>query len=241
MKEWFSNWFDSPYYHLLYFHRDDHDARSFIDKLLEYIRPGEEARILDLACGRGRHAIYLNQKGYNVTGLDLSPESIGLAQKHENESLHFATHDMRDPLPGEYDLILNLFTSFGYFSTDEEHITALRNISDALRDGGGFLLDYMNAEKVKKHLVAHNEVEIEGIHFDLKRRISNGFIEKDISFTADGKTYIFTEHVRAFSRETLIGMIETAGMRVREEWGSYVLDEFDSVNSDRLILFCTKA
>src|SRR6476620_1008681 len=94
-KKWFQNWFNSPYYHILYKQRDDEEAELFIDNLCSFLKPAREARMLDIACGRGRHAIYLNKKGYDVTGIDLSISSIKFAQQHENPKLHFAVHDMR--------------------------------------------------------------------------------------------------------------------------------------------------
>ena len=239
-QEWFSAWFDSPYYHLLYFHHDDADAKGFIDALIRHIALPTDAHILDLACGRGRHAIYLNKKGYHVTGIDLSPKSIAIARKFENEKLHFDTHDMREPLPlAEYDLILNLFTSFGYFNTDAEHIRALSHISRALKPGGSFVLDYMNAEKVSKNLVHRNSTVINGVTFQLERRLRGGFIEKDIRFVADdGNEYFFQERVRSFKLEELRELIEKAGMQVHAQWGSYELDEFNRDESDRLIFYC---
>lgn len=237
--EWFSAWFDSPYYHMLYFHHDDADAKGFIDALIRHVKLPEDAHILDLACGRGRHAIYLNKKGFRVTGLDLSPKNIAIARKYENEKLRFATHDMREPLPlSEYDLILNLFTSFGYFSTDSEHVNALSHISRALKPGGGFILDYMNAVRVRKNLVHRNSTVINGVTFQLERRLQEEFIEKDIRFSAEGKEYFFQERVRSFTPAELEELIHQAGMKVCAKWGSYALDDFDEETSDRLIYYC---
>src|SRR5690606_8758177 len=115
--EWFKDWFNSPYYHLLYNHRDENEAIFFLDNLIAKLQPKPDARILDLACGRGRHAVYLRTKGFDVTGVDLSPENIRLAATTAGERLHFYVHDMRYLLLSNYfDLVLNLFTSFGYFS-----------------------------------------------------------------------------------------------------------------------------
>ena len=240
-SEWFSTWFDSPYYHLLYFHHDDSDARAFIDSLISHIQLKRSDHILDLACGRGRHAIYLNTRGFNVTGLDLSPKNIALAKRFENPNLHFATHDMRDPIPGVFDLVLNLFTSFGYFPNDMEHLKALRNVSDALKPKGTFVLDYMNSEWVKNHLVHRNEVEIEGVHFHLERRLSGEYIEKDIRFNAGEESYFFQERVRSFSMQELEELIEMAGMRIERTWGDYELGPFIPERSARMIFYCTKA
>src|SRR5688500_2509825 len=115
-QEWFSTWFDSPYYHILYNNRDEQEAEQFMDKLLAYLHPKPHEKVLDLACGKGRHSVYLNQKGFDVTGIDLSEQSIAYARQFENERLHFAVHDMREVYqPETFDFILNLFTSFGYF------------------------------------------------------------------------------------------------------------------------------
>ncbi|MCA6078234.1 SAM-dependent methyltransferase [Fulvivirga sedimenti] len=239
-SEWFSEWFDSPYYYMLYFQRDDADARSFIDALVSHVQVTTSDHILDLACGRGRHAIYLNKKGFNVTGLDLSPQSIAIAREFENSRLHFDTHDMRRPLPGKFNLIMNLFTSFGYFETDDEHLRALENIADGLVPGGCFILDFMNARFVKKHLVKHNTLTIGEVKFDLERRDDGRFIEKDIRFeTTEGRRH-FKERVRAFTENELESLISRSGMRVIEKWGNYGLGAFDPEISERLILYCKK-
>src|SRR3989344_5362829 len=119
--EWFECWFDSPYYHVLYKNRDFTEAELFIDNLVQLIKPSKSNRILDLACGKGRHAIYLNKKGFDVTGIDLSEKSIECAKISGNETLHFYTHDMRKLFRSNYfDIVLNLFTSFGYFEQERE-------------------------------------------------------------------------------------------------------------------------
>ena len=86
MKDWFKDWFNSPYYHLLYKNRDDNEARSFMDVLLQKLNMKEGSCILDLACGKGRHSKYLNEKGFDVTGVDLAKESIccALTVKHRH-------------------------------------------------------------------------------------------------------------------------------------------------------------
>lgn len=97
-KAWYASWFDTPYYHILYKDRDYDEAQLFIDNLTHYLNIAEDATILDVACGKGRHAIYLNSLGYDVVGTDLSSNSIEEAKAFENEKLHFEVHDMREPL-----------------------------------------------------------------------------------------------------------------------------------------------
>ena len=93
---WFENWFDSPYYHILYKDRDYKEAEIFISNLINFLKPPKESKLLDLACGAGRHSIFINKMGYDVTGVDLSKNSIDTALAHKNDSLQFDTHDMRD-------------------------------------------------------------------------------------------------------------------------------------------------
>ena len=120
-KEWFANWFDSPYYHILYQKHNEQDAKKFLDILLAHLTPQyREAEkvhlsVLDLACGKGRHSRYMASKGFDVTGIDLAHKSIKYASQFEKENLTFFEHDMRKPFRINYfDFILNIFTSFGF-------------------------------------------------------------------------------------------------------------------------------
>jgi len=113
-NDWFVSWFDSPYYHVLYKNRDDSEAQQFMTRLTDYINLESGDTILDVACGKGRHAMFLASLGFQVTGMDLSNNSIEFASQFENENLQFLKHDMRKPLDLQYDAVFNLFTSFGY-------------------------------------------------------------------------------------------------------------------------------
>ncbi|MFS8082300.1 MAG: class I SAM-dependent methyltransferase, partial [Ginsengibacter sp.] len=111
---WFKEWFNSPYYHKLYFNRDKVEAADFINRLVGYLNPPADSKMLDMACGKGRHSIQLASKGFDVTGVDLSEDSILSAKKFENNHLHFFVHDMRLPFWINYfDYGFNFFTSFG--------------------------------------------------------------------------------------------------------------------------------
>ena len=121
-KEWFAEWFDTPYYHILYKSRDNHEARVFIKSLVGLLQLPEASSVLDLACGKGRHSITLNEFGYKVLGVDLSAQSIAHANQFSNSSLSFAVQDMREPIQSKrFDAVFNLFTSFGYFSSKHEN------------------------------------------------------------------------------------------------------------------------
>ena len=238
--EWFRDWFNSPYYHLLYFHRDEQEAHKFLDALVKELKPDASDHLLDLACGTGRHSIYLNSLGFRVTGLDLSSRNIEEARLSENERLSFFRHDMREPLDGEYSHIFNLFTSFGYFPTRREHVLTLSNIYNGLKPGGIFVLDYLNAPFVIDNLIAHNRTQIDGVQFDMIRRLNGMFIEKDIQITDGEVTQFYQEKVRAFDEAELRDLLTEAGFQIEEIWGDYELRPYVAESSGRMILKCRK-
>lgn len=240
--EWFSTWFDSPYYHLLYHNRDQEEAQAFIDALLLHLHPKPDAHLLDLACGKGRHAVYLSQHGYDVTGVDLSPESIAYAQQHAHERLHFHVHDMRDPLrSGPFDLIFNLFTSFGYFAEQTENVVALRSAAAALRPGGKMVIDFMNTERTLRELVQDEEKTVGGTTFHITRHLDNDFIVKEIRFQdTNGLEQRFEERVRALSKAQFEEYFRMAGLRLAEVLGDYQLAPYDEAVSPRMIFVLKK-
>lgn len=238
---WFASWFDSPYYHLLYQHRNTSEAAFFISNLLEYLKMPKGARILDLACGKGRHSIYLNQQGYEVVGADLSPESIAAANEQANDTLQFVVHDMRKPIGmGDFDAVFNLFTSFGYFETEAEHLETLASAKTTIAAREGYLvIDFMNAYKTIQNLVLEETKTVRGIDFQLRRFVENGYIVKEIGFNDQGQDYRFAERVRAFLLSDFEAMFERVGLRLQAHFGSFSLDAFDAALSDRLILIAT--
>ncbi len=241
-KRWFQNWFSSPYYHILYKKRDDEEAELFIDNLCSHLKPVLNSRMLDIACGRGRHAIYLNKKGYDVTGIDLSYSSIKFAQQFENKRLHFYVHDMRYLFYINYfDFAFNLFTSFGYFATEKEHINSLKTFRKSLKKEGKLILDYMNSQKIINHLVTREIKEVDGIEFHISRTVSGGEIIKTIDFEHKNKQYAFKETVKDFKLEDFKRLFSVAGLSIVSTFGDYHLNDFVVNDSDRLIFVCEKA
>ena len=234
--EWFASWFDSPFYHILYKDRDDTEAHQFMDNLTQYLNIPEGGGILDLACGKGRHALYLNTLGYQVTGVDLSPNSIAYAKQFENDSLHFEVHDMTRPFYKTFDAVFNLFTSFGYFENEEDNLNTIKAIKSNLNAFGFGVIDFMNSEFIIDHLVAENTKTVDGITFTLKRHVENGYIVKDISFTVDDEEYAFQERVRGFTLAEFEVLFEQAGVYLLDIFGDYKLRKFDAKQSERLIM-----
>ncbi len=235
-KQWYASWFDTPYYHILYKDRDYSEAQGFMDNLTNYLNIPEGGNILDLACGKGRHAVYLNTLGYNVTGVDLSEQSIIHAKQFENESLKFDVHDMSKPYPDTFDAVFNLFTSFGYFEDENCNLETIKSIKEELNEFGFGVIDFMNVNFILENLVEENVKTVEGIDFHQKRSLKDGYIVKDIRFEADGESYKFQERVKAFTLEDFEALFEKAGVYLLDVFGDYKLRPYHSKTSERLIM-----
>jgi len=199
--KWYASWFNTPYYHLLYKNRDDSEAKRFMDTLTQHLSIQPEESILDLACGKGRHSMYLNSLGYEVTGVDLSENSILSAKVYENERLHFNVHNMTLPYKTPHNFVFNLFTSFGYFENEEDNISTIKSIKQNLKPNGIGVIDFFNAKQVISTLVKEEVKQVEHITFHIKRFVENGFIIKQIDFTDEGQDFSFQERVKAITLE----------------------------------------
>lgn len=240
-KEWFETWFDSPYYHILYQNRDDKEAEFFLDNLIKRLRIQPGAKVLDVACGKGRHALYLHRKGLDVTGFDLSAESISYDKQFENDSLNFYLHDMRHVFRVNYfDVVFNLFSSFGYFDSEHENIRCLLSNAASLRHGGLFVFDFLNAAKVR--LNGNNAVtkKEKGIVFDIRKTVDATKVRKEIRFTDQGRNYCFEEKVALITRAEFEKYFQLAGLTIEAVYGSYALQDYNEQTSDRLILVARK-
>lgn len=240
-NEWFSSWFNTPYYHILYKHRDYSEASLFIDNICDYLKIDEDAVCWDLCCGKGRHSMYLNQKGYRVIGTDLSEASIQEANKHSSLSLEFYTHDMRSVFRTNYfDVVFNLFTSFGYFDKEIDDLNVFKSVFKSLKPNGIFVFDFLNAAYVSKHLVTFEEKIIDGITFQISKTIENNTIIKQIKFSDKNVNYQFEERVKAFSKNYFKKLADECGFKIIHEFGNYQLESFDEQSSPRLILTMQK-
>lgn len=235
-KNWFASWFDTDYYHTLYKDRNDDEAQQFMDNLTHYLNLPEEAKILDLACGKGRHSFYLNSLGFDVTGADLSANSITEASKFSNKTLRFKEHDMRISFEDKYDAIFNLFTSFGYFENDADNLKTLIAIKDSLTEYGFAVIDFMNVDYVIANLVPSEVKTVDGIDFHIKRYVKDNHIFKEIDFEDKGEKFHFTEKVQALRLADFEAMMEEAGIYLLDVFGDYKLKTFYKNQSERLIM-----
>ncbi|MBX7226767.1 MAG: methyltransferase domain-containing protein [Chitinophagales bacterium] len=240
--EWFESWFDSPYYHILYQHRNDHEAQHFLDNLRKVGCFASKDRILDLACGKGRHAAYLAKMDMEVTGLDLSPQSIAAAiENFGTNNPEFYIHDMRLPFRiNYYNFIGNFFTSFGYFNRIAENERVIKAMTLGLKKDGKLLIDFFNAKKVIAHLVEHETKTLNGIHFSIHRKYTNGLILKDIDFEDHGQHFHFQEKVQALQPDDFRMLAARAGLTIQAEYGNYDLEAYHAHDSDRYILVAVK-
>jgi 2-polyprenyl-3-methyl-5-hydroxy-6-metoxy-1,4-benzoquinol methylase len=243
-QEWFSTWFDSEFYHKLYQHRDETEADAFIQKLVLVMKLPKYAETLDVACGKGRHSMMLHECGMHVTGVDLSKNSITQAQKLEEEGLQFFVHDMRNTLGiNMYDAVFNLFTSFGYFASEQDNRLAARTLTTAARKGGYVLIDFLNAEQVKNHVgtnIIESEQIVDGITFSAKKYIQNNKVIKEIDVLDEqGIHHKFSEEVQLIDMamfEKYFGSTCT----LEKSFGDYQLNSYDASTSPRLILLFKK-
>ena len=237
---WFKTWFDTTYYHILYKHRNDEEAQHFMQQLIQYLKLKKTASVLDLACGKGRHSVYLSSLGYQVTGLDLSKNSIAHASQFEQDNLKFAVHDMRETYPEQFDAVFNLFTSFGYFNDDNDNLKTIQAVYNELKNNGVAVFDFLNASKARENLVAEETKVVDGIAFELTRRTDAKFIYKTIDFEDQGERFSFKEQVRCLKLADFQAYFEQVGFQLDVVFGDYDLTPFDVSTSNRMIMIVRK-
>ncbi|MBG6132705.1 SAM-dependent methyltransferase [Aquimarina sp. EL_43] len=233
---WYASWFDTPYYHILYKDRDHTEAKDFMDNITKYLSLEAGEKILDLACGKGRHSIYLNTLGYDVTGVDLSKNSIEYASQFENETLKFRVHDMCQPYSEKFSAVFNLFTSFGYFDKEEDNLNTIRAIKSNLNEKGFGVIDFMNVDYIIQNLVAQETKEVNNILFNIKRYYQDGYIFKEIGFRDNNEDFLFTERVKSITLSDFKNYFINANVNLLDIFGNYQLQKFDKTTSPRLIL-----
>jgi SAM-dependent methyltransferase len=233
------DWFDSDYYHVLYKHRDYNEARNFINNIVEYLDLKKGSKILDLACGIGRHSIYLDKIGFKVVGTDKSPNNIKKAKASKNQDISFLQMEMIDDTNHKYDVIFNLFTSFGYVNHDY-NLKTIKNIERQLKNDGTVIVDFMNTLFVKNNLVIEETKVIDDLSFKIKRRSDGKHIYKEIKFN-DKKDYFFQEKVMDLSLKDFEDYLKRYNLKIIKTFGDYNLNEFDIENSERLIMVIKKS
>ena len=243
-SEWFKDWFNTQEYLNVYQHRNESDAEVHIKLILKNVHISANANILDMACGAGRHAIILARKNFIVTAVDLSENLLSIAKKtadEENLSINFVHSDIRRfETTDKFKLVLNLFTSFGYFETDEENYAIIQKAYDLLEYEGHFVLDFFNSQFLKQNLVEFSEENLHGSEIHQYRKIKDNRVTKKIVITKDGNLSTYEESVRMFTKDELVSIITKIGFDIYKTFGDFLGNEFDNLKSPRLILVCKK-
>lgn len=239
---WFESWFNSPYYHILYQHRDDKEAELFIDHLYQHLNISPSHSILDLACGAGRHSVFMASKGNPVMGVDLAPNSIEEAkakaiEKGLNHLVQFRVADMRQfQLELRFDFIFNLFTSFGYFDTKQENEAVLACVKKHLQPNGFLVIDYLNSKQVRAKGEERYTKELSGIEFSIHKYFEHDFVIKEIKINDQGKRSEFKEKVQLFEPHELENMLENAGLKIQGHYGDYLLHPYQDDASRSILI-----
>lgn len=244
MKLWFEDWFESDEYLKVYQHRNSEEAEILISFILNQINLPAKAKILDLGCGAGRHALLLAKRGFEVTGVDQSAKLLSVAaDEAQKNGLHatFIRDDIRTvQFQEKFNLILNVFTSFGYFENDEDNFSLFSNVESLLLEDGVFVFDFLNAEYVRQNLTLYSKSEIEGLVIEQRRKIESNSVIKEIALHQNGNVKTFRESVRLYSKDELTDAVDKNNLLVEMVFGSYAGESFDEKSSSRLILLCKK-
>lgn len=241
---WYKDWFNSPYYHLLYNNRNESEANFFIEKLCTCLELKDGAGVWDIACGKGRHALAFSLHGCKVIGTDLSENSIQEALTHKSENLDFFVHDMRRTFRLNYfNCAVNIFTSLGYFKNHRDNYTVFKVVHKALKPGGYFVVDFLNSEWIRKKIDPCGSKYCEqrdSVTFDITKTLDEKSIHKKISFNDKGKHFEFEETVSLLTKENFEDFAGSAGFKLENTFGDYALNPFDINTSERLILIFKK-
>jgi 2-polyprenyl-3-methyl-5-hydroxy-6-metoxy-1,4-benzoquinol methylase len=235
---WFEEWFDSPYYHILYANRSEEEAANFIERISKHLSIHSKAKVIDVACGKGRHSRTLAKLGFDVTGIDLSKNSIHFAKQFESEHLHF---DMRTVYrKNEFDFVFNLFSSFGYFDDVTDDYRCIQAFLDNLKPEGKLIIDYINSEWAVKNMKSREIIPRGDIQFHIQKKIEGDFIKKKIEFLSEGESHSFQEQLKIINKNRFEFMLTRAGFKVECVFGDYPLNKFDASSSPRLIIVAQK-
>jgi len=234
---WYERAFRRRYLEV-YAHRDAAAAAREARFIAGLLRRPAAARVLDAGCGAGRHARALEREGFDVVGLDLSADLLAAART-EAAGPHYVRADVR-ALPfgaGVFDGAVSLFTTFGYFD-DAANLGHLLEIRRVLRAGAPYVLDFLNAPRVRANLVPASEKTVGDLRITERRRIRAGRVEKDVEIRTAGSARVserWSESVRLYDREELVSLAERAGLRVLTVFGDLSGGSW-SRTADRLVV-----
>lgn len=244
---WYKDWFSSKFYLKLYKHRNDEDARNLVNLIQRTIPIKKDDKVLDIACGAGRHSLELARRGYDVTGFDLSKFLISEARTACRKApekplkVHFLIKDMRHfNFKAKYDLAVNLFTSFGFFEDDEENFSVIENASRSIKKGGCFVLDFLNKDHLINNLVPYSRNKIGNEIMHQRRSIKDDFVTKKIRIVSWKKELNFKEVLKLYTFPELEKAFRSFNLKITNKYGDYFGNPYNLKKSKRLIIFAKK-
>jgi len=241
---WYEEWFNTKEYLEVYKNRGDVEAETLAELILSNVKLEADAKILDMAAGAGRHAINLAARGFEVTAIDLSKNLLKVAKENSsiyNFNIDFVHSDIRKfETKDKFDLVLNLFTSFGYFDNDEENFELLRKAYNLLKPGGCFVLDYLNRNFLETNLVPSSVETAKGSVINQNRFIRGDRVIKEITIRKNGDAKKYFESVRMFSFNELQTELENTGFKIISTFGDLDGKPFVLETSPRVIILAIK-
>lgn len=243
MSEWYKEWFESDLYTSLYSHRNDEDAKQLVNLILEYSRI-KSGNVFDCPCGNGRHSIHFAKLGFSVTSMDLSKNLLDIflkKLKEENLVIQIIRGNILFiPVKMKFDLILNLFTSFGYFNSDTENFSFFQQCKVLLKENAVLVFDYFNSDSIRKNLIPEEEKRINNADLIISRKIVDDFVEKKIKIIKGLQERVYFEKVKLYDIDFITNQLNKLGYKIEQIFGSYSGEKYDRTSSERLILFLKK-
>ncbi len=243
-RPWWETFFGPDY--LKQYEADEERTAAEVRGVETIVHLRKGARILDLACGAGRHSIALAKRGYAVTGYDLSEDLLKAARsaaRAAHADVEFAHGDMRSlPYRGEFDAVINMFSSFGYFESADDDRNVLSGVARALRARGKFLMERFNRESLAYELPLQGwrvgpdgSVILQEDTFDVLR---GRYDTRQIVIDREG-TREHLGSVRAYTLPELKDLFDAAGMPIHRVLGGLDLSPYRA-RSRRLVLYAVK-
>jgi ubiquinone/menaquinone biosynthesis C-methylase UbiE len=213
-----------------------------VEFAIQALRLAPGARVLDIACGVGRHSIELARRGYQVTGLDLSPTLLNIAAERAGRAgvqVNWVRADMREiPFAQEFDAAFNIFSSWGYLESEAEDAKVLAAVARALKPGGAFLLETAHRDRLIRHFQPHTWHEGIGVvvlEESILDLLTGRLLSTHTAIYDDGRQRRWQINTRLYTAAELRRMLESAGFSISQSFGGYD-GALLTLDSPRLIL-----
>ncbi|HAI21984.1 MAG TPA: class I SAM-dependent methyltransferase [Clostridiales bacterium UBA8153] len=242
-KPWYESYFGEDYFEIYRGFLPLERTVAQVEGIISLLGLAAGARILDLACGHGRHAIPLSRRLYDVTGYDLSAVFLERARAEasaQGAPVRWIQGDMRElPFDAEFDAVINIFTSFGYFADPEDDVRTLHGVRRALRPGGMFLLETMHRDGLLGRFqqrwfdrTANGSIVLHEVRWDLARDVLDDHVTL---LRPDGSQTAYRTSLHLRSLAGFLALMREAGL-VPEAWYGGLDGSPLDLSSRRLVL-----